>query len=198
MLYRIFVVVLALLAAYAIFNIVYMQSTYARLERAEAFQTTGPEDAQTVLVGFLDYNCAYCRDINGTIHEALTLRPDVRYILRPIAAQDNESVRLAKIALAAGLQGRFWDISDAFLGHDGEITDAFIEETAGLYGIDYDRMMEDAQSDQVDDLYADNLDVARRIYLKATPTFVIGRRLYVPEGQMPNVAEILRVLKGTD
>ena len=115
MLFRVFIVILVLAASYALFEIYRFSSMgYAVRSTKAEFVVQGPDKPTATMVEFLDYNCGFCRELHPAIKDFLDIRKDVRYIARPIAVLGEGSERLARIALAAGLQDKFWEMHDAF------------------------------------------------------------------------------------
>ncbi len=194
-LFKVFIVLLVLAAAYALFEIYrFSAMTHGvRTTRAE-FAVQGPDKPVVTMVEFLDYKCGFCRELHPSVKDFLSLRKDVRYIARPIAVLGEESERLARIALAAGLQDKFWEMNDAFLSGDGNIDDKFLRETAMLYDIDYDRMMADADGKTVKKIFDDNVNDAERAAIYSTPTVIIGNT-YISGSmsRMPTAADFIRV-----
>jgi protein-disulfide isomerase len=176
MLFRVIVVILVLAAAYALFEIYrFSAMNYSVQSTKTEFVTQGPAKADVTMVEFLDYKCGFCRDMHPSIKEFLNTRKDVRYVARPIAVLGEESARLARLALAAGMQGKFWEMHDAFLTTDADIDDKFLRETAALYDIDYDKMIADADGDDVKKIFDDNVKDADNAAIYSTPTVVINR-----------------------
>lgn len=198
MFFRVCVVILVLAACYALFEIYrFSAMDYAVRSTKADYVVRGPEKSKTTMVEFLDYNCGFCRELHPSIKDLLDIRPDVRYIARPIAVLGEDSERLARIALAAGVQDKFWDMHNAFLsaGKGVAIDDKFIRETAALYDIDYDRLMKDADGPQVTKIFQDNVNDAEDVGIYSTPTVVIGN-VYVGGSmdRMPTAADFVRII----
>lgn len=195
-LFKAFIVVLVLAAAYALFEIYRFSAMTNGVRNTRAdFAVMGPEKPAVTMVEFLDYNCNFCRELHPSIKAFLDIRKDVRYIARPIAVLGEESEKLARFALAAGLQGKFWEMNDAFLSAGKTtIDDKFLRETAALYDIDYDRMVADANGKDVTRMYEDNVKDAERAAIYSTPTVIIGRT-YVSGSmdRMPTTADFARI-----
>lgn len=197
MLFRVIVVILVIAAAYALFEIYrFSAMTYSVQSTKAEFVTQGPETSDVTMVEFLDYKCGFCRELHPSIKDFLNIRKDVRYIARPIAVLGDESARLARLALAAGLQGKFWEMNDAFLtSGDIEIDDKFLRETAALYDIDYDKMMADADGKDVKRIFDDNMKDAEDAAVYSTPTIVINNT-YIGGAmdRMPTAADFIRIV----
>lgn len=194
-LFKVFIVILVLAASYALYEIYRFSAMTIGVQGTRAeFAIQGPEKPSVTMVEFLDYNCNFCRELHPAVQDFLNIRKDVRYIARPIAVLGEESEKLARVAMAAGLQGKFWEMNDAFLSSKGTIDDKFLRETAALYDIDYDRMMVDADGKDVRKMFDDNVKDAERAAVYSTPTVIIGRTyLSGSMSRMPTAADFVRI-----
>ena len=85
----------------------------------------GPEDAPVTLVEYGDFQCPVLR-AGGAGHSraAQSIRRDVRYVWRHLPLNDvHPNAQLAaEAAEAAGAQGKFWDMYDALLSHQDDLS----------------------------------------------------------------------------
>lgn len=88
----------------------------AALAREDS-NTVGPEDAQVVLVEFVDYQCPACAYVHPAVKQILSDNPgEIRVVVRnwPLAQHKNARIA-AQAAEAAAEQGKFWQMHDALL-----------------------------------------------------------------------------------
>lgn len=194
--YRIILILLAIAAAYSLYGIIHFKWMYHRVDnpKAEFFVSGNPNGSVTV-VEFINYGCIHCKNLHPVMKEALSVRKDVRYVVRPIAYGEGFTDRLTRIVIAAGLQGKFWDLHDAFLEHpEPDIPDDFIEETALLYGLDYEQLMNDADGKKVRKLADNNYAVLEHVGIYSIPSFVVGQKIYRIEETIPTLKNILSMI----
>lgn len=205
--YRIIIILLIVAAGYSLFGIGHFKWMYYRVVHPKAdFIVKGNQESDQVLVEFVNYNCGYCKQINPTVKELLDVRKDIKYIVRPVSFKlftidennpegEGKPVedKTTKIVFAAGLQGKFWEMHDAVLEYpEMEIPDSFFEETANLYGIDYDQLIKDSNSDKVKKLIDENIDVFNHVGLYSVPTFMMNENIYaVRNEKLPELKELL-------
>lgn len=202
MIFRFIIVFLVMAGLYAGFEITRFAYMDYRLHNPRAeFQvreaTQNPE--KLVFVEFVDYACPFCHELHPNVKDFLDIRPDITYIARPIVIlPEGPSDKLARLALAAGLQGKFWEFHDAFLGYpkDKTIDDAFVRETANLYGVDYERMIADSKGKEVSAMMKENADAAAREGIYSTPTLYIGKTIIRQMGKMLTTADFQRLADG--
>ncbi|MGO2755964.1 DsbA family protein [Brachybacterium alimentarium] len=142
----------------------------------------GPVDAPVVLVVFTDYQCPYCARWTHDTLPALqdyVERGELRIEWRDVNVYGEDSVRAARAALAAAMQGRHADYQQALfdggeIRSSSQLSDEALIELADDLGLDPVQFAEDMQSEQVGSTIVDN--AARGIELGAmtTPSFVIG------------------------
>jgi len=137
--------------------------------------------------------------LHPTLQELKQVHKDVRYIARPIAFDDSEKENPARIAIAAGLQGKFTEIHEAFLEYPkGEIPDSFIEETALLYGLDYDLLLKDSKGKKVQEILDNNLSAAAHAGITSVPSLMIKDQIYiVTDSGIPDLKKLLNILANT-
>ncbi|HPF78032.1 MAG TPA: DsbA family protein [Alphaproteobacteria bacterium] len=205
--YRIIIILLVVAAGYSLFGIGHFKWMYYRATHPKAdFTVKGDQQSDQILIEFLNYNCGYCKQINPTVKELLDVRKDIKYIARPVSfklfIQDETDPegekkpyedKTTKIVFAAGLQGKFWEMHDAVLEYpETDIPDSFFEETANLYGIDYDQLIKDSKSDKVEKIIDENVDVFNHIALYSVPTFMMNGNIYaVRNEKLPELKELL-------
>src|SRR5690606_24480990 len=83
-----------------------------------AFLVLSEGGEQTVSF-FTDYRCGNCAAAYRAFDDLRELRPELRYIARPVAYIDEQSELLARLVLAAGTEGRFDALHTAFLEKGG-------------------------------------------------------------------------------
>jgi Na+/H+ antiporter NhaA len=142
----------------------------------------GAEDAPVTLVEYGDFDCPYCGQAESVIRELLASRgDDVRYVWRHLPLNDvHPSAQLAAEASeAAAAQGRFWDMYDRLLGHDGVLTPRELSVYATELGLDVPRLMRELRRREYASRVSEDVASADESGVSGTPTFFInGRRHY--------------------
>ena len=137
------------------------------------------------VVEFFDYRCPYCRTMQTAL-DALTAKDRrVRLVFKEWPIFGGASVTAARIALAAGWQGKYAAVHEALFKLPRTMDEAAIRTAAGAAGVDMARLDRDlaARSGELDAALA-KVDVeARMIGFQGTPGFVVGR--FVAPGAVP-------------
>jgi Na+/H+ antiporter NhaA len=143
----------------------------------------GPEGAHVTLVEYGDFECTYCGQAERAIRELLSARgdDDVRYVWRNLPLNDvHPNAQLAAEASeAAAAQGKFWEMHDLLLEHQGDLTLSDLARYADQIGLDSKRFLEELRRREYAPRVAEDVASADESGVSGTPTFFInGRRHY--------------------
>ncbi|MDP2131334.1 MAG: DsbA family protein [Erythrobacter sp.] len=122
-----------------------------------------------VLVEFTDYNCPYCEASLKDVNRLVAEDPDLMVVVREWPIFEG-SEQAARMALAAGLQGKYRAFHDAMFS-TGDVTAA-----AQAAGLDMARAEADAASQAVTTEIARNYDLAQSLGFTGTPAWIAGRK----------------------
>jgi protein-disulfide isomerase len=129
----------------------------------------GNPQGKRVLVEFTDYNCPFCAASLEDVNRLVAEDPDLKVVIREWPIFEG-SDRAARMALAAGLQGRY----AAF--HDAMFNLGDVEAAARAAGLDMARAEADAASEAVSAEIAANREFARTLGFTGTPAWIAGRK----------------------
>ena len=142
----------------------------------------GPDDAPVTLVEYGDFECSYCGQAEGVIRELLSsLGDDVRYVWRQLPLNDvHPSAQIAAEASeAAAAQGKFWEMYDLLLSHQGDLRPKDLVGYARELGLDVDRFQDELRRREYAPRISEDVASADESGVSGTPTFFInGRRHY--------------------
>jgi Na+/H+ antiporter NhaA len=139
----------------------------------------GPHDAPVTLVEYGDLECPYCGQAESVIRELLADYGDLRYVWRHLPLTDvHPHAQLAAEATeAAAAQGRFWEMHDQLLDHQGALTARDLIRYAGEIGLNTAQFTRDMRKHTGAARIAEDIDSADLSGVSGTPTFFInGRR----------------------
>jgi Na+/H+ antiporter NhaA len=138
----------------------------------------GPEDASVTLVEYGDFECPYCGRAEDAIEEVLG-GGGVRYVWRhlPLTDVHPHAQFAAEASEAAHEQGRFWQMHDMLLDHQGALEVADLIGYAEELGLDVERFLADLRRHAGGKRIADDVESAELSGVSGTPTFFVnGRR----------------------
>ena len=141
----------------------------------------GPEEAPVTMVEYGDFECPYCGMAEPVVRELLADFGDVRYVFRHLPLNDvhPHAQLAAEGAEAADRQGKFWEMHDVLMEHQGALTAKDLTHYAGDLGLNIARFTDDLRKHAGAARVAEDVDSADLSSVSGTPTFFInGKRHY--------------------
>lgn len=161
-----------------------------------------PEGSLTI-VEFIDYRCGYCRKVNDEVHALVREDGDIRLILKefPILGQDSDmSSRFAVAVKQVAGDEAYMRAHDKLIALRGPATIEAMKHIAGEIGVDADEVVNTMNTEPVSAVLRANHQLAERMAIMGTPTFVIGDELLrgVPGAGLANAVEQVRAQAGSE
>ncbi|HWD85049.1 MAG TPA: Na+/H+ antiporter NhaA [Solirubrobacteraceae bacterium] len=142
----------------------------------------GPDDAPVTLVEYGDFECPYCGQAEQSIRQLLSSHgDDVRYVWRHLPLNDvHAGAQIgAEASEAASAQGRFWEMYDLLLAHQGQLELDDLEQYARQIELDVPRFRDELRRRDHAGRISRDVSSADESGVSGTPTFFInGRRHY--------------------
>jgi protein-disulfide isomerase len=142
----------------------------------------GNPRAKVTLAEYADLQCPYCgEDARGVLPEIVrryVRTGRVRLVFRTLTFLGPDSLKGARMAGAAALQGRLWQFVDLVYHNQGEentgwVTDAYLRRIAAAAGLDVRRAFAERGSPAVSDQLISARSSAKAAGVDSTPTFTI-------------------------
>lgn len=139
----------------------------------------GAPDAAITIVEWADFECPACRNASPVIDEVVKENRDVRLVFKnyPLDAHQNAELA-ARAALAADLQGKFWEMHHALFASQMPLIESTLLQVARDLKLDEERFKTDMRSEAVADRVAHDRKQGEDVKLRATPTIFINGRLF--------------------
>jgi Na+/H+ antiporter NhaA len=141
----------------------------------------GPLEALVTVVEYGDYECPYCARAEQTIVTLLEDFDDFRYVWRhlPLADVHPQAQLAAEAAEIAGAAGRYWQMHDLLLAHQGSLGVRDLRAYAGQIGLDPERFTRALRRRDGAGRVAEDVESADLAGVAGTPTFFVnGRRFH--------------------
>ncbi|WEF23304.1 DsbA family protein [Paracoccus sp. S3-43] len=140
----------------------------------------GNPDGDVTVVEFIDYRCGYCRKFNDQVHDLVEGDGNIRLILKefPILGPDSEtSARFAVAAKQLGGNQAYAKAHDELMALRGAPSPEALKSIAADIGLDGDEVLNTMNTESVSAVLRGNRQLAERMAIMGTPTFVIGDTL---------------------
>ena len=154
----------------------------------EGFPAKGAEDAPVTIVEFADFQCPYCRELEGVLGQVMDAYGDhIRFVYRhfPLTNIHPGARIAAEASMCAEEQGHFWDLHREMFAAPAAISAPRLKQVAIELDMDAEAFGECLDSKKYADHVAGDEAEARTLGLTGTPgLFVNGRFIAgVPEAE---------------
>ncbi len=136
----------------------------------------GNKNSKIELMVISDYECHACQNIKSRI-DKLYNRFEDKIKLSSIIYNTNSS-SLNKATLAAGMQGKFWEMYNILFNNkiDNE-NDSICYYAASQIGLDTDQFIRDFKSTEIDLQNKKNIEILNNYGIYVVPTFIINGKV---------------------
>ena len=125
----------------------------------------GPADAPVVVVEYSDFECPYCKRAHDTMKELVARYPEkVRLVFKnhPLPHLHKHAQLAAEAALAAGAQGKFWEMHDLLFAFRDALTREDLDGYAQSLGLDMAKFRDDLSTGRFrDQIRRETLEVLK-------------------------------------
>ena len=141
----------------------------------------GPKDAKVKIIEFSDYQCPFCSQADTLVGQVLAANPDVGFVYKqfPLTSIHPNALPAAKAALAAGKQGKYWEMHEILFKNQRALGADQLKDYAKQAGVpDLAKWEKDMNSSDITDQISAEGREAQAADVRGTPTiFVNGKRV---------------------
>ncbi|MBB1496662.1 DsbA family protein [Paracoccus sp. MC1862] len=153
------------------------------------------------IVEFIDYRCGYCRRVAPEVDEVVAKDGNIRLILKEFPILGEESDLASRYAIAVKqLEGgeAYKAVHDRLYTMRGAVTAESLTEISEDLGFDAQAVAARMSSEEVTAEIASNRQLAEKMQIMGTPTFVIGPELLrgIPSTGLAAAVEQVRAAEG--
>ena len=143
----------------------------------------GPQDAENTIIEFMDYFCGYCKKIHSELISVVEKRDDTRVIFLQHPILSESSNLIAKMVVAANLQGKGWDLHHGLFTVKGSLTQQKLDQIIKDIQINRTKLMIDMGKDEIDNTVQLSSFLAMGSGARGTPALFINEEFvggYLP------------------
>ncbi len=139
----------------------------------------GNPEGDVTIVEFFDYFCGYCKRVMPDLLAAMDDDTGIRFVYKEYPILGPDSVVAARIALAAHRQSpeKYPDLHVAMMTSRTRLNETNALMLAAQFGFDIERIRDDMDSAEVDQILTANNALAEQLGIRGTPGFVIGDQI---------------------
>lgn len=160
-----------------------MTANADQIFRSPHDHVVGNPNGDVTIVEFFDYNCGWCKKGFPEVVSLIEKDKNLRVVLKEFPIFGGDSDYAAKAALAAGKQGKYWELHSALFSHEGKVTREVVDEAAKSLGLDLAKLKADMESPEIVDVIGQNQALAQSLSINGTPAFIIDS--HVTPGYLP-------------
>lgn len=138
----------------------------------------GKKDAPVTIVAFTDFQCPFCARFHTPFQEALkAYSGKANFIIKNYPLPFHPFAKpAAKVALAAGEQGKYFEMTDILLENQQKLNDAGYQELAKKIGLNVTKLMKDLKDKdaEYEEILTKDTQLAGTVDVRGTPTFFIN------------------------
>lgn len=136
----------------------------------------GNPKGDVTVVEFFDYNCGYCKRGFPDLAKLIEADPKVRVVFRELPILSKGSEEAARVAIAAHMQGKYWEFHSLMIEFKGQANEASALKLAEKAGLDMEQLKKDMKSEKVDKEIGKVRELAQNLNINGTPHFIVGNR----------------------
>ena len=108
---------------------------------------------------------------------------DVKLVIKQFPLPSHEyAMKAAIAALAAGKQGKFWEVHEKLFANQNDLSDAKVEAIAGEIGLDKEQFNKDLKDPAIVSLIDRDMKDGERMKVPGTPAVFINGKLLNQRG----------------
>jgi protein-disulfide isomerase len=141
----------------------------------------GPKDAKVTIVLWSDFQCPFCSRVEGVLDEVRKAYGDkVRIVWKnlPLPFHPN-AMPAAEAAIAAGDQGKFWEMHDLLFKNQQALDRAHVDGYAKQLGLDAKKFAAALDAHRFEKEIEADAQAGAKIGARGTPTMFINGKVFV-------------------
>lgn len=134
-----------------------------------------PQGSVTV-VEFFDYNCGYCQRAMDDMNTLLDSDSDLKFVMKEMPILSEASVQASQISTAVYrlMPEKYGEFHNKLLSLNGAKDGNRARQVAEEMGLDLAALEAESQKEDVIDAFREANDLATRLGINGTPSYVIG------------------------
>jgi len=138
----------------------------------------GAEEPLVTIVEFSDYQCPFCSKFTDMLHEVVkdpAYAKDLRIVFKQFPLPMHKDAQIgAEASLAAGEQGKFWEMHDLLFKNQKAMTRADVEKYAAELKLDMDKFKAALDKSTYKTQVTADMDMGKQFGVRGTPSFFIN------------------------
>lgn len=158
----------------------HIEENYAKIANDDSAPVIGNPEGDVTVVEFFDYSCGYCKRVLPHVLKLIEEDKNVRVVMKEYPILGQNSLIAAKAALAVHMIApeKYIDLHEKLM-KDRVTGEEYVLQQVAAVGLDKDAVKAKMESDEVNQILADNMSLARSMGVNGTPAFLVGKQ-FIP------------------
>ncbi|HEX4833805.1 MAG TPA: Na+/H+ antiporter NhaA [Trebonia sp.] len=155
------------------------------------------DGALVTLVEYGDFECPYCGQAEPVVRELIKEYGELRFVFRhlPLTDVHPHAQFAAEAAEAAAAQGKFWEMHDMLMDHQGDLQFKDLLKYGQDLDLDIERYVNDLRGHGFAGRVAEDVESADLATVSGTPTFFINGKRHYGEFDLATLKDAVRAAK---
>ena len=139
----------------------------------------GNPDGKVTIVEFYDYNCGFCKRAQEDMLALTAADPELRFVLKefPILGPDSQKAHVVSQAVQSLMPEKYAEFHNRLLASQGRAGEASAVKLAVELGVDETKLREAMKDPKIGETFAGTYDLANRLAITGTPSYVVGNEV---------------------
>jgi len=134
----------------------------------------GNAQGNIIIAEWFDYQCPHCKSMDIVIKKAIKDNPNLKVIYAEAPVISEESMYVAKAALAAMKQNKYLELHSALLANKNNLTkDEVLKIAKTIKGLDIAKLEKDMQDSAIEKQLEANIKLLKKLKTLGVPAFFI-------------------------
>lgn len=140
----------------------------------------GSPMAPVTIVEFSDFECPFCAAAHPVLERVVEESDGkVKLVFKQFPLDSHPNARdAARATIAAGKQGKFWEMHDRLFAHQDALEPHDLEAHAEALGLDVERFRADMESEATESRIEKDRALGRKAGIRGTPSIFVNGRLF--------------------
>ena len=158
---------------------------------------TGAAQPKLTLVEFGDFQCPACAEASSTISSLLAKHPaDIQFVFKQFPlAMHSQAELAAESSLAAGAQGKFWEMYRMLFSRAADVDFDHVVAWARELELDTGRFTQDLSSHKYQPIVKRDQEQGKELGVTGTPTLFVNGKRYLGKIELQHLEDSLQSLR---
>jgi len=141
----------------------------------------GPQDAPITIIQFSDFQCPLCAKVASHVRQVQeAYSGQVRWVFKnyPLFTIHKDALLAHKAALAAGEQGKFWEMHDIIFSNQSKIKRSDLLEYAKRLSLNINQFIFSLDSGRYKAMIENDIEEGNTLGVRGAPTFIINGKKF--------------------